>query len=420
MPNPLSVRNTKSRFFYGYVVVFAAFCISFAAFGIRFCYGIFFIPMSTELGWNNATTALAFSISALMEGVFNVILGGLTDKYGPRVILTVSGLIIGLGYCLMPLVHSAWQFYVFYGLIVGVGMGGIFVPLISVVARWFTVRRTLMSGLVITGNSFGLLVVSPLTTSLIGSHGWRNTFLIMGIAITIVIVLAAQLLKRDPSSMGLLPDGRPVKPGKREHVAATGLSFKQALKTNQIWLVFIMFFAMGFYFVGNQIFLVPDAINTGMSPTSAALILSTLGAVNAIGMITLGATGDRIGSKRIFILCFMMCLLASISITTNTLHASFFVFAVVGGLAIGGLCASMSPLVASIFGLRSLGIIFGFCGFGNTIGQAVGPYLVGRVLDYNHNYQIALSVCGMVIAIGLILILALRPIRSSPHNAANL
>jgi MFS family permease len=219
--------------------------------------------MSTELGWSNAATALAFSISAIMEGLFNIILGHLTDKYGPRVILTISSLFIGAGYCLMPMVHSVWQFYLFYGVILGAGMGGVFVPLISVVARWFRERRSAMCGLVSAGSGIGMLVVSPLATQLILTHGWRTTFL----------------------------------------------------------------------------------------------------------------------------------------------------FAVIVGLAAGGMGALMSPLVASLFGLRSLGLIFGFCGFCCTIGQACGPYITGVVLDRTQNFQIALGVCVVAAIIGLFAIIFLKPVK---------
>jgi MFS family permease len=402
----------KPAFFYGYIVAIAAFCICFAAFGTRLCYGIFFTPMSGELGWNNATTALAFSISALIEGLFNIILGGVTDKYGPRIVLTVCGLLIGLGYCLMPLVHNIWQFYVFYGLIVGMGMGGIFVPLITMIARWFKLRRTLMSGLVVAGNSIGLMVSSPSITALIAAHGWRTTFLIIGITVAVIIVIAAQFLKRDPHSMGLLPDG--VQTGSTQELLpkVTGLSFKEALKTNQVWLIFGIFLTTGFFFAANQIYIVPDAIQTGVSSQTAALILSTFGAVNIVSLILLGALGDKIGPKRIYVLCVTLCLLASLSLVTNDLTASYFIFAVINGLGIGGLGSAMSPLVASFFGLKSHGVIFGFCGFGNTVGQAIGPYLVGRVLDYNHNYNFALSACTVIAFIGLLLVLVLKPMKN--------
>jgi MFS family permease len=402
---------TKPSLFYGYIVAFAAFCIIFAAFGIRFSYGVFFVPMSTELGWNNATTAVAFSISAIIEGIFNIILGGMTDKYGPRLILTGCGILMGLGYCLMPLVHFAWQFYLFYGLLIGIGMGGVFVPLVSITTRWFKVRRSLMSGLVISGISLGMVVFSPLATHLISTCGWRNAFLVLGISLASITVIGAQFLKRDPSSMGLLPDGVKNDTSLKESIAVSGVSFKEALKSYQIWIVFFVFFAIGFYLVGNQLFLVPDAIHSGINISTAAYILSTFGGVTLLGLIIFGVAGDKIGNKRIFVICFILCLIASAVIVTNNWPASFFIFAMIAGLARGGLSSSMSPLTASLFGLKSHGVIFGFCGFGNTIGQAIGPYMIGRVLDYNENYNIALSTCAIVILIGLILVLVLKPIK---------
>jgi len=409
-----------SRFFYGYIVVIASFFIFFAAFGIRLSYGVFFMPMSTELGWSNSTTALAYSISAIIEGIFNIIFGGLTDKYGPRIVTTICGVLIGAGYCLMPFVHSIWQFYLFYGLILGVGMGGIFAPLIAVITRWFKTRRSVMSGLVISGNGLGLLVVSPLATQLIIREGWRSAFLIIGISVLIIIVVAAQFLKRDPSLLGLLPDGRPSTSAQAETPVVSGLSFRQTLKSYQTWLCFFMFFTMGFYLVGNQIYLVPDAVNAGMSVTNAALILSTFGVMNVVGNFGLGVVADKIGNKRIFFFGFMVLMLSSLFIVAGNFLASFFIFAIIAGLANGGMTTSMAPLVASLFGLKSIGVIAGLCGFGNTLGQAAGPYVIGNILDRTHNFQAALSICIIVAFAGLILLINLKPVKNALHESARL
>jgi MFS family permease len=409
-----SPASTKSTLFYGYIVAGAVFVILLASFGLRFSYGVFFLPMSTELGWSNAATALAFSISAIMEGLFNIILGHLTDKYGPRIILTISSLFIGAGYCLMPMVHSVWQFYLFYGVILGAGMGGVFVPLISVVARWFRERRSAMCGLVSAGSGIGMLVVSPLATQLILTHGWRTTFLIFGISIMVVVLVAAQFLKLDPSRMGLQPDGRASGPKDSGPHTITGHTFKEAFRTYQIWIVCVIFFMMGFYVASNQIYLVPDAVKSGMSSTHAAFILSTYAIVNIIGMAGLGALADKTGNKSIFILGFALEIVASAIVASSHASASFFIFAVIVGLAAGGMGALMSPLVASLFGLRSLGLIFGFCGFCCTIGQACGPYITGVVLDRTQNYQIALGVCGVAAIIGLLAIILLKPVKKYP------
>jgi len=423
MHNPHSIDQVaaaKPGFFYGYIIAIAVFLILFMALGTRFAYGVFFNSMSAELHWNNAATALGFSISVLMEGIFCIILGGMTDKYGPRLVISIAGILVGLGYCLMPLIHSTWQFYLFYGVIIGIGMGGMFNPLVSTISRWFNVRRTLMTGLAISGNSLGLTIISPVATSLIHVYGWRTTFLAFGIVILIVVLTAAQFLKRDPSVLGLLPDGKPGRTVSGVAPEVSGLSFRQALKSYQCWLVFGILFASSFFFLSYQIYIVPDAIHNGMSDSHAAYILSVMGFGSIIGMLGLGALADRIGNRLIYIFGFILCVVASLAVVTNDIPAFYFIFAFLLGLACGSMVSSQAPLVASLFGLKNLGAIFGVCGAGATLGQAVGPYIVGMLLDFTRDYNLALSFCFILAILGVVFLLILRPLQNASFKSARL
>jgi cyanate permease len=100
----------KGRVYYGYIILIACFCIILAAFGARAAFGVFFKPILSELGWSNALTSGAYSLSVIVEGMLAIVVGGLTDKFGPRVVLTICGLLLGLGFWLMSLINSAWQF----------------------------------------------------------------------------------------------------------------------------------------------------------------------------------------------------------------------------------------------------------------------------------------------------------------------
>jgi len=128
-------------------------------------------------------------------------MGGLNDRLGPRIVLTIAGFLAGLGYLLMSQIGAAWQLYLFHGVVVGVGMSGILVPMLSTVARWFVARRNVMSGIVMAGIGVGTLVASPVANWLISVYEWRVSYIIMGSIVLIVTVLAAQFLKRDPTSM---------------------------------------------------------------------------------------------------------------------------------------------------------------------------------------------------------------------------
>jgi len=408
------------RLFYGYIIIIAASFILFAAYGVRFSYGIFFNPMSAELEYSSATISAAFSISMLLEGIFSLVMGGLADRLGPRKVLTFSCILIGLGYGLMRFVHSPWQLYVFYGLFIGIGMGGIFVPLVSMTARWFSARRSLMTGIVLSGAGIGMLVMSPVSATLIQLLDWRTTFMIMGILIISVILAGAQFLKRDPSQIGALPYGEKQASGNTASSLSTGFTFKEAIHTRLFWFIFLMIFLYGFYSSAINVHIVPDAIKSGMSATTAASILSVSGASMVVGRLILGSAADRTGNKIIFSLGFALSIAALFLIVGIQTHWVFFVFAVAIGIAQGGIGTSQSPLIANLFGLKNHGLIYGLVGLAYTLGAGAGPYLMGYLFDITGSYQIALIISGCASAISLFLALLIKPVTKSSFTTARI
>jgi MFS family permease len=417
---PIPIKNAKSGLYYGYVIAILAFFIILIVYGLRFSYGVFFAPMSSELGWSNATTSLVFSISMIMEGVFNIILGGIVDKHGPRVVVTISCILVGLGYCLIPTVTSIWQFFIFYSGMVGIGMGGLFAPLVSVIARWFSVRRNLITGLVISSVGIGILIVSPFANHLIISYSWRTTFLIFGIIILLVTTTCAQFLKRNPSITGLLPDGKNSQPGNGNPVSVAGSSFKEAIHSYQFWFVFILLFSYGFCSNAVGIHIVPDALKSGISATTAASILATMGGLQIVGRIGLGLAADKVGNRIMFVMGFIIFAILTFWLPGINTVRPLFVFAVIFGFAQGGIASSQSPITAGLFGLKSLGLLFGCVGFGFTLGAALGPYVTGRVVDASGSYQTAFLICAVISLIALVLALLLRPLKNSPTRKIRL
>ena len=88
-------------------------------------------------------------------------MGRLTDKFGPRMVMTICAVLLCLGFVLMSRVQEIWQFYLFYGVVVGIGMGGSFVPLMSTVVRWFVQKRNMMTGVIAAGIGIGTLIGPP-------------------------------------------------------------------------------------------------------------------------------------------------------------------------------------------------------------------------------------------------------------------
>jgi sugar phosphate permease len=228
--------NDSPRPFYGYIIAVAGFIIMATMFSSRYAFGVFFKPVLAEFGWSRATLSGALSLSMFIEGLLGIVMGGMNDKFGPRVVLTICGVFIGIGGILMSRVEAIWQLYLFSGIVIGIGMSGAWIPITSTIARWFFKRRGLMSGFVLTGTGLAALVTPPFADWLIAAYGWRNAFSIMGIGALVIVVLTAQVFKRDPSQMGLVPHGVTMEGDSVSDLIIKGFTLKEAFSTSQFWI----------------------------------------------------------------------------------------------------------------------------------------------------------------------------------------
>ncbi len=405
------LRQTKPpSLFYGYVVVLVAALIMVVTWGTIYSFGVFFKPMLTDLGWTRAAISGAYSLTFVVNGFLGIFAGRLCDRFGPRVVVTVCGLLIVLGYLLMSQVHAIWHMYLFYGLIIGTGLSGIYVPAITTVARWFIKRRGLMTGIVIAGISVGTLVTSPVANWLISSYGWRTSYIVMGIAVLVLVTLAAQFLKRDPAQLGLVPYGESEAGENSSHPSISGLSLSQAVRTRQFWMLCFMlpFFEFGADTI--MVHIVPHVTDEGFSAASAAGVLATIGGLSLVGRISMGGIGDRIGNRRVFTLGMGIAVLTLIWLLFAGELWMFYLFAIVFGFAYGSYGPLISLLVADSFGLSSLGVILGVVTCFVTIGAAIGPIFAGKIFDVMGSYQVAFVVCAVLTASAMILSLFLKPI----------
>jgi MFS family permease len=402
--------GARPRFFYGYVVAGAAFLIVAIAYGSYNSFGVFFDSLITHFDSTRATISGALSLSWTVQGVFSIIMGRLTDRVGPRIVLSICGFLIGLGYLLMSRVGAVWQLYLFYGVIIGSGMGGSWVPIASTAARWFVKRRSLMTGIVLTGVGGGTLIVPPVASRLISAYDWPTSYLMLGSVVLVAIMLAAQLLRRDPNRTEERPCGEDA--AERQELASEthAFSLREAVHTRQFWLASGMFFCFGFSVYTIMAHIVLDAGGLGISRITAANVLAILGGLSIAGRIVLGSAADKFGNRQVFIIGFILMATALFWLVPNKELWGLYLFAAVFGFAFGGCAASESPLVAGLFGLSSHGLILGVMNLlGFTFGAAVGPLIAGQIFDATASYQLAFIVAGTVSIAGLILTVVLTP-----------
>ena len=405
----------RQKFFYGYVVVAAALFMAIAMWGARFSFGVFFSPVLEEFGWTRAATSGGFSLTWVFTGLLSILVGRLNDKFGPRLIMTIAGFLVGLGYLFMSQLSSLWQLYLFYGL-VSIGMSAVLVPTLSTVARWFVKRRALMTGIVLAGTGIALMVIVPAANQAIMNYGWRTAYMIVGMVVIVIVVLAAQFLRRDPYQMGKLPYGYGGTSTAASGAETSGLFFTEALRTHQVWLISLAYFCT--YFIYNILLVhtVIYATGQGISSVQAVGIMAFLGGAGIAGRMLMGIFADRIGNQQTMLLGAGLMMVTLFWLLMAKELWMLLLFGVVFGFGHGGMATLESPIVAHVFGMRSHGAILGLVFFSDTTGGALGPFLAGYLFDVTNSYRLAFFLCALLGVVNLMAILLIRPLKTPPRH----
>ncbi len=404
-------KTEKPKFFYGYIVVSVASLIMAVSTGTRFSFGVFLKPLLTEFGWTRVMTSGAFSVAMFLSGVLGIGAGRLNDRFGPKLVVTVCSLFLGLGYLLMSQVSAIWQLYLFYGVLIGIGTSAFWVPLLSTVARWFPRRRGMMTSITLTGVGIGSMIMPPIANWLISDYSWRTSYIIMGIVVLVIIIPAAQFLNRDSNKMGLLPYGGEEVKAQRLNLQTSGFSLQQAMQTRQFWIFIFMTFCSSVGPQAIRVHIVPYAIDLGITAANATTILIIMGGVGLVARIIIGYVGDKIGYKPVYSIGFILVAMSLFWVTLANEMWMLYLFGAIFMLGLTGTGALQSPMTAQLFGMKSHGVIFGVTSLSWTIGAAVGPALAGGIFDVTNSYQLAWLICGALAAVGIIVTSLLKPVR---------
>lgn len=395
------------KLFYRHVITASCFGIQAIGIGAHISFGVFFNPLIAEFGWSRATLSGASSMAFFLMGLLSIFVGRLNDRIGPRIIMTITGVFFGLGLLLMSRLGFVWQLYLFYGVVVGIGLSSIDVITLSTIARWFDEKRGMMTGIVKVGSGVGYLACPIVVSLLISSYGWRTTYFIIGSAVLIILVSIAQLLKRDPSRLGPVEDWQTRKVVCKPNSANEGFALSEALCTRYFWTICTANLVFVFCAMIVIVHIVPYAQDIKISAVNAAGILSVIGGASIVSRLVTGIAIDRIGSKKVMIFCFFLLITALLWLSMARSLWVLYFFAVIYGLAHGGIFTVVSPMVAEFFGISSHGIILGVVVFAGNLGGSVSPILAGHIFDATGGYGPIYGICLLMSALGLVLLISL-------------
>ncbi|OED36360.1 hypothetical protein AB833_27440 [Chromatiales bacterium (ex Bugula neritina AB1)] len=365
-----------------------------------FSYGVFFGYLESEFSWSRTLLSSASSIAFFCMGVLAIAGGRLSDRYGPRLVLIFTGVCTASAYCFMYFLSAPWQLLLIYSMLVGIGLSTHDVVTLSTIAKRFPRRRGIMSGVVKVGAAFGQITVPLIALALIGSYGWRNAFLLMGLSAFVLLVLAAWLIGIKPAGAQSQYQTVSEKPG---------LDFTEARGTRQLWTLCAMQFLFFSSLTTVPTHIVPHGMDSGMSAAVAASVLSAIAASSIGGRLVIGMLVDKIGVRRGFLISVVPLCLSLVSLVFIQDPKFLYGFAVFYGFAHGGLFTVVSPTVAEYFGMKAHGVIFGTILFFGTFGGAAMPIVAGMIFDEQGSYLSAFIVLAVMSVVGFFLACTLSP-----------
>ncbi len=384
--------------------------------GVRFSFGVFFKSIEAEFSLSRAATSGVISVYMIVSSVFCLLAGWVVDRYGPRTIILLMGLVTGLSLLLTSQIHSAWQLFITYSVLLAIGTSAMYIVLAATASRWFEKKRGFALGIASSGTGLGMVIMSPLATYLISGFGWRIAYIVLGLITWVIVIPMSRLLRKDPYEIGALPDGAistiratgaPGAPGttiKDNSVSPPGFSLRGVFGTGSFWVLsFIwLLIAVSHFFVLTHI--VPHATDIGVSDGEAAAILALIGGIGIIGRVLAGRTSDRIGSKAAAIGFSLATVGAMVWLIWARDLWALYLFAVVYGFAFGGRATAISVLTAEAFGVINIGVILGLMDIGWGAGGAIGSAMGGLIFDVTGSYVIAFEVGALALLIITLLI----------------
>lgn len=360
--------------------------------GVTYSFAVLYGSLESEFGWSRGSLSVIPAITGLIHGFATLASGMVSDRLGPRPVILVGAVLIGAGLVMSSRVSAAWQLFLVYCIPVGLGTASTYVPLSAFISRRFAVRRGTALGLLTSGIGMGIVIVPLLTSFLLDSQGWRDTYLALGIGAALFMAGAAVFL-RGPRRVAearrdLRTDGGQPQPS----VALPGLTLRQAVRTRNFWVLDAaqVFWTIALMMVMYHIVVYAET-DRGISTVTAASFLSAIGISNIVGRFAGGALSDRFGRKRTLICCLAVQLVMMPWLIVADSPWMFYMFAIVWGFAYGGVGPMIPAMTGEVFGLAHMGSIFGLVVLTLSFGGGLGPVLAGYIVDATGSYMAAFA-----------------------------
>lgn len=417
---------------YGWQNTFAGMGINMAL-GILYTWSVISKGIPEEWGWNESDKSWPYMFACLIFSLVMVPAGRMQDKMGPRLVATIGGVLVGVGFIVASMTTSLIGFIIGFGVLAGAGIGFGYASAMPPAVKWFPPAKTgLIAGIVVSGFGLASVYAAPLTKYLIASIGFQKAIFVLGIAFFIVVVALAQLLKpphivlqfmMEYGDVGrakrkamerekALKENTEVKPDKKEN-----FSPKEMLGTIQFYMLWLMY-ACG---AGAGLMIISKLAVIADKQVGIALgfvLVAVLAIGNGAGRVVAGMLSDKIGRKGTLFSCFVLQAILIFLLsraTADNILGTVPIMALISaliGASYGSNLALFPSITKDFYGLKNFGMNYGLVFTAWGVGGFLLSKLAGAMYVKHQTFDIAYYGAAGLLVLAAVMVFFLKP----PHH----
>jgi MFS family permease len=403
--------TVNDKWYFGWNIVAAAAVLTLLSVGMRLGIGPFFLPVARDLGFSRSLLASIVAVGMICYGLAMPLAGYLVARHGTRTVLLLGVVMVVTSTLWTVIADGALSFMLSFGVLMSVGLAFTSpVALTPVISHWFTRQRGMALFFLSTGSMAGMAVMTPVLALAIESVGWRWTLVGYAAAFTAFAAPVALLVMRDeaPAHTDLRPEDLAAQGG-RLTVPAPSLKVREVLRTVPFWQVFLGLFACGFSMNLLGTHGMPMLMDHGFDAVHSSLGIGVIGFVAIFGTLVLGRLADRLPRRNILAVIYSIRGLGFFALVLVGTHLELYVAASIGGLVWAGSIALSSAILADVYGVRLVGVLYGIAYLGHQIGGMLSSWLGGWGYETYGTHWIAFGSAGTLLLLAAALSLRLPP-----------
>ena len=369
--------------------------------GVLYSWGVISAALIDNYQWTATQTQIPYMVASVVFALSMIPGGRLQDTVGPRVALLIASILAGLGFILSSTTITVTGLIIFFGIIFGLAMGFGYSAPTPAAVKWFHVNnRGFISGIVVSGFGLAPLYIAPLTRVLIHQNGIPTTLLTLGILFFLTIFFLSFIIQNPPSRY--IPIQLKAKKPQKTFASEIDLDYPAMLKTSQFYLLWILFFFGTF----SGLLIIGQMAKIGQEQAgieNGAILVMVYAVFNFLGRISWGSISDILGEKKALFLIYFIQVITYFIFHTMTEPFTLLIGKSLVGFTFGGMLTIFPVITSQLFGLKNLGVNYGFIMTAWGVGGFLGPLLGGTVRDITGTYQTSYTVSAIFCIAGSIL-----------------